>query len=182
MKQVCHFINLRQSKDRLEHIENKIKSCGLRPSRFPAIHGTDIKPDECFSKSYKPLLHPDLKEEEISKAFACDIACKLSHCLLWRLTLVNPSLREEDYILVMEDDANPVPKYRKKLKAVLLAAPKDWDFIYLSHNKLIGKQISHSILKPRNTKRLGYNALLVCLLYTSPSPRDAHESRMPSSA
>ena len=23
---------------------------------------------------------------------------------------------------------------------------------------------------------------LVCLLYTSPSPRDAHESRMPSSA
>ena len=24
--------------------------------------------------------------------------------------------------------------------------------------------------------------LLTCLLYTSPSPRDAHESRMPSSA
>ena len=24
--------------------------------------------------------------------------------------------------------------------------------------------------------------VLVCLLYTSPSPRDAHESRMPSSA
>ena len=23
---------------------------------------------------------------------------------------------------------------------------------------------------------------LICLLYTSPSPRDAHESRMPSSA
>ena len=26
------------------------------------------------------------------------------------------------------------------------------------------------------------DALVVCLLYTSPSPRDAHESRMPSSA
>ena len=24
--------------------------------------------------------------------------------------------------------------------------------------------------------------LVICLLYTSPSPRDAHESRMPSSA
>ena len=24
--------------------------------------------------------------------------------------------------------------------------------------------------------------IVVCLLYTSPSPRDAHESRMPSSA
>ena len=31
--------------------------------------------------------------------------------------------------------------------------------------------------------RLGVNtALFTCLLYTSPSPRDAHESRMPSSA
>ena len=26
------------------------------------------------------------------------------------------------------------------------------------------------------------NKLSACLLYTSPSPRDAHESRMPSSA
>ena len=37
-------------------------------------------------------------------------------------------------------------------------------------------------------KKLGLNELfrlgrfLSCLLYTSPSPRDAHESRMPSSA
>ena len=30
---------------------------------------------------------------------------------------------------------------------------------------------------------LNYNGeFIVCLLYTSPSPRDAHESRMPSSA
>ena len=27
-----------------------------------------------------------------------------------------------------------------------------------------------------------YKVLITCLLYTSPSPRDAHESRMPSSA
>ena len=29
---------------------------------------------------------------------------------------------------------------------------------------------------------LGVDLYLACLLYTSPSPRDAHESRMPSSA
>ena len=29
---------------------------------------------------------------------------------------------------------------------------------------------------------LGQTRMEVCLLYTSPSPRDAHESRMPSSA
>ena len=31
-------------------------------------------------------------------------------------------------------------------------------------------------------KSKGHAEELVCLLYTSPSPRDAHESRMPSSA
>ena len=33
---------------------------------------------------------------------------------------------------------------------------------------------------PEDQALLGH--LLFCLLYTSPSPRDAHESRMPSSA
>ena len=33
----------------------------------------------------------------------------------------------------------------------------------------------------KNTSR-GWFKNEVCLLYTSPSPRDAHESRMPSSA
>ena len=28
----------------------------------------------------------------------------------------------------------------------------------------------------------GHDQVISCLLYTSPSPRDAHESRMPSSA
>ena len=30
--------------------------------------------------------------------------------------------------------------------------------------------------------RIGISAFAVCLLYTSPSPRDVEESRMPSSA
>ena len=36
----------------------------------------------------------------------------------------------------------------------------------------------------QNTKgrMVGYKDHKTCLLYTSPSPRDAHESRMPSSA
>ena len=33
-----------------------------------------------------------------------------------------------------------------------------------------------------NTKKMFRNMCKYCLLYTSPSPRDAHESRMPSSA
>ena len=39
-----------------------------------------------------------------------------------------------------------------------------------------------SINKVQYVKGLTYNLLSICLLYTSPSPRDGATSRMPSSA
>ena len=49
--------------------------------------------------------------------------------------------------------------------------------------------LSHSGNDTERLRNLDYDAILrmeqrndTCLLYTSPSPRDAHESRMPSSA
>ena len=54
--------------------------------------------------------------------------------------------------------------------SVNLTSPKDFQL-----NKFFYKNIG---------KKYQWNDRLVwsCLLYTSPSPRDAHESRMPSSA
>ena len=45
-------------------------------------------------------------------------------------------------------------------------------------------RVSHRItsLKAEGNNFIGKAQILDCLLYTSPSPRDAHESRMPSSA
>ena len=48
------------------------------------------------------------------------------------------------------------------------------------------KQVAIAIKSPKSARAVA-NALATaradfCLLYTSPSPRDAHESRMPSSA
>ena len=40
------------------------------------------------------------------------------------------------------------------------------------------QELSFSLLNSNDYKNLNN----ICLLYTSPSPRDAHESRMPSSA
>ena len=53
----------------------------------------------------------------------------------------------------------------------------DWDII------IIGGGITGAGVL-REARRCGYRALLLehCLLYTSPSPRDVEESRMPSSA
>ena len=43
------------------------------------------------------------------------------------------------------------------------------------------REFQKDIIKPTLAKYEG-NMIKSCLLYTSPSPRDAHESRMPSSA
>ena len=47
------------------------------------------------------------------------------------------------------------------------------------------KHVLHTIpsgIFHKNSINLIGNGVVICLLYTSPSPRDAHESRMPSSA
>ena len=69
--------------------------------------------------------------------------------------------------------------------------------IVLDHCHITGKYLdtAHSILNPQlainpDTVKIpvilhnlkGYDSHLICLLYTSPSPRDATLSRMPSSA
>ena len=50
-------------------------------------------------------------------------------------------------------------------------------------NYIDGASINSNGLIPRKEPSLGENyAVYTCLLYTSPSPRDVEESRMPSSA
>ena len=44
------------------------------------------------------------------------------------------------------------------------------------------QDIMEVIEEKQSKKMFEVDWLCVCLLYTSPSPRDAHESRMPSSA
>ena len=59
-----------------------------------------------------------------------------------------------------------------------------------SHRKAMFKNMVTSLLKheiirttlPKAKELRGYAEPLICLLYTSPSPRDRTRSRMPSSA
>ena len=60
--------------------------------------------------------------------------------------------------------------------SLLAASQEVVDFKYIeAHEKNLKDQLV-------NEYKLLHNTWLFCLLYTSPSPRDAHESRMPSSA
>ena len=47
---------------------------------------------------------------------------------------------------------------------------------------IVGESGSGKTLSALSILRLLPSGAKICLLYTSPSPRDAHESRMPSSA
>ena len=62
--------------------------------------------------------------------------------------------------------------------------PEFWDALELKANEQ-DVSLSKLVLKIDNEKPKDYNNLasyISCLLYTSPSPRDKRQSRMPSSA
>ena len=84
----------------------------------------------------------------------------------------------EDLNIKIKEHLNLYDQYKKnelelkKLKEKKLSN----DFLILENNKL--RELINETIQSEDV----YAKVLVCLLYTSPSPRDAHESRMPSSA
>ena len=78
----------------------------------------------------------------------------------------------------------PDGKQQSAVMALLYIAQKqNENWIPLAAMKYIGKFLDMPYIKVYEVATFYsmYN-LSPCLLYTSPSPRDAHESRMPSSA
>ena len=61
-----------------------------------------------------------------------------------------------------------------------------WLFVILAAivavTSWLGHLIGMSAEDPKTGETIEVQSLLTCLLYTSPSPRDVEESRMPSSA
>ena len=80
-------------------------------------------------------------------------------------------------------------KFRKKFlnQGVKMTAPET---VFFSNDTKIGKNVTiepyvvfgSKVKIKNNVKILAFSHLEGCLLYTSPSPRDATLSRMPSSA
>ena len=112
-------------------------------------------------------------------------------------------LNEEDYNSVVEDmrlkDGSlwPIPitldvskEFSKNLKIGEKVALRNLEGVILATIQVDAKwspdkfREADEVFQTRDEKHPGVNFLInnTCLLYTSPSPRDAHESRMPSSA
>ena len=84
---------------------------------------------------------------------------------------------------------NPASAFDNTLEDILVLLEEDTQhFIYLTgaagtgKTTLIERVKDECLLKKMVVAPTGVAALNICLLYTSPSPRDATLSRMPSSA
>ena len=62
-----------------------------------------------------------------------------------------------------------------------LGVNRGWDSVWYAKKKDFGNYLIEDFKIREYIKKNVINSG-VCLLYTSPSPRDAHEARMPSSA
>ena len=85
------------------------------------------------------------------------------------------------YEYIWLDGYKPEPFMRSKVKATSETTAPDWSFDGSSTQQAEGGS-SDCLLLPVQTYTNPNGHDLVCLLYTSPSPRDVEESRMPSSA
>ena len=63
--------------------------------------------------------------------------------------------------------------YGKRMMPLTKETPKP--LLKIGNETLLDRNIKHVISN-------GFDEIIICLLYTSPSPRDKRQSRMPSSA
>ena len=182
---------------------------GLREAGIRAVfgHGSP-KPDAKKGQiPYTHMPHPRSELERLRKgAFASDdgiitlaMAALGPDFSIWEVTEHDFRLAKElDLIISTHVWGGPNSKagqgYRKLAKQKLLGPNHNMVHgVYLGDNelKLIVDSGASVTVTPEVELQMGYGAPLTgrlrklgvnCLLYTSPSPRDVEESRMPSSA
>lgn len=130
------LINLDRRKDRFE---NFIKNYGDEyPNimRFSAIDGKnfDFKPylnlfDITEYNKHKNIKNPYNHHNYLKGV----LGCGMSHYTIWKLIYENKSLKDNDYILVLEDDIILTEDFNLKFNKLLEYANFDynWDVIYL---------------------------------------------------
>lgn len=86
--------------------------------------------------------------------------CMRSHLRLWEDCLAD----KVDSVLILEDDAKPVPDFTTKVRQFLAHLPKDWDMVYLGGQHLRTKvetptPVNDYVYRPYNVNRTHAYAL-----------------------
>ena len=132
-----YFINLDESKDRLEMMNKAAKKHNLNFKRFPAFHGKKINIDDFIKKNI--ITKFDEKPG--------DLGCGLSHIHLWKECVNN----NHEYVLILEDDVILDDNFNTLFNKYYKQVPDDWDMIHLGSSWLKGKKISDNVLKTNRT-------------------------------
>jgi glycosyl transferase family 25 len=108
----AYYINLEKRTDRKELIENMLKKTSLKNkcTRFNAVDGTVKGFKDEFIKS------PDFKKYFNPKCSLTggQIACAMSHVKLWEKIASDSTIKNNEWILILEDDAEIKPYFQKK--------------------------------------------------------------------
>jgi GR25 family glycosyltransferase involved in LPS biosynthesis len=141
------LMNLKRRPDRLKRFMELIQKRGKEDKEdwpmikvFEAVDGKKISNTRQLNQLFNP------NDYNWGKA---RIGCALSHLTLW-CDLVNSN---NEYIVVIEDDASPLNHFNKRLKHILrqLKDKKDWDVVFLGHHyrtKYITDKTFHKTMMP----------------------------------
>ena len=93
---------------------------------------------------------------------------------------VNFQKVKRNYMTLTFDD----PKSEKGVKVIVVGMPKKkvFDALMDMQDTITEREEAQNAKERSGANRRTIEELYTCLLYTSPSPRDVEESRMPSSA
>lgn len=140
-----YVINLTHRKDRWQQVNNNFKNSSLKLNRWNAVNGKKLD---------------DSKIRELTTNFCylfCSpgmIGCWLSHATLWKHIVKN----KEDNVLIIEDDAFPVPDFNERIVRILQEIPNDYDLVYFGCIGTCEKNINwlYSLLNGKSNKEIYY--------------------------
>jgi GR25 family glycosyltransferase involved in LPS biosynthesis len=114
----CLVVNLDHREDRMKTVLENFK-CKIK--RFPAVNGFKLKRNIHLSRIF------DGNDYNMRKGM---VGCAMSHIKI----MIDFLKSEKEYIVVLEDDAIPVPDFEKKLIHAYNQLPKDNDIFYIGHH------------------------------------------------
>lgn len=160
----AYVINLDKNKERWNvlreaYLENPISQIPLE--RFSAVVGKEV--------DLQPWLSPEaIRELQVTEALGYRtrhyqltrgaVGCFLSHYTLAKKLIEDP---QYTMYLILEDDAGISKDSYEEMKKVLRKAPKDWDYLFLGHHRLLGQPFEI----PLFTKITGFWGMFGYLLH-----------------
>jgi GR25 family glycosyltransferase involved in LPS biosynthesis len=155
-----YFINLEKRQDRLQKFKQQYNMIIPNINIFKAIDGSEF--------DFKPVLplfnlqgFPNgIKNPYHSHQWKAGVlGCSLSHYLIWEKLAKNQQMKQEDYILVLEDDIELCDDFILKINNLLdtLHVDNEWDVTFLGftdYKNTNDKKINEQLIQFSGDKRI----------------------------